>query len=498
MRFQYWLFGLVAMLTALLFLAGCGGGEKSLTLLEPKEGSGDGSVSGTVFSLVEKKIDYPYGATVTLTRIDDSGNPVSGFTPLVTHSTISGTYQFPGVPKGRYQLHATITSSVNANLTLSNTISGIEVRAALPTMMANILIGDPTKLVAFTGKVTESGQAPTGGIVSIEVDAQPADQSLSSVAVILSTATASDGSYAFTVPNDAIAYILAAHSDTSAISESPRIIPPLTEASRQVNFTLTTITKPITTNQILYVVSSTLPAPTETASMQALTTRLAVARSLNASPARIAQLEKLASGRAQVQTRTVNAPTGIVENDLTWDAEYLPYDDVRGYNLYRSSSQDGSYTHIGSVNDPYQTVFSDTDPSLQLNGVMYYTVTSYAAHGVTSKPCTPQAAKPLPQITVHDIPDVVTGGRATLQWDPVPGAKGYILLVFNAPPTFNSYPNVDQTRYGLRETDTSMTITSPGTYWWGVSAYNTPTDGNKAMLATAISYTTYRKLVVMP
>ena len=106
---------------------------------------------------------------------------------------------------------------------------------------------------------------------------------------------------------------------------------------------------------------------------------------------------------------------------LTWDPNYL----CAGYSVYRSTSENGTYTNIGSVDC---TVTQKTAVNLQSGKRYFFKVRAYNiadGHKVYSPYST--AVSEVAKL------DAVTGLKATadstgsvvVSWDAVPGAKGY-------------------------------------------------------------------------
>lgn len=521
-RLMRWpMLGLLGVL-ALVALAGCGGGTTtpftptSNDLKNPVENpSLPGSIGGTVYTLANYTvngtdkivIDTANLAAVTLIAIDGSGNDVPSWTPRTTTSNTNGGYQFADVPKGVYRLEATVNGHADPSVQLSGSIPNVEVKGGLPTLMANLLLGDATKTLTFTGTVRQNGQivsANSDTWVTIAIDAPLFSQLTSSGSVILAAKVGGDGTYSFTVPDGGTQYILTAHSATSQLTplDSGTVFTPPIVSPKQVDLVLTNAVNPTVFPYIMDVIASTLPEPTPAASMEAAITRVAVAQLGGASDARIAQLKKLGTTRSQAQTRAASLP-GSVENDLIWftNADTSADDFTLGYRVYRAASNKGPYTLIGTNNDQWLNVFADNDPALQIATPVWYTMTSFAAGTVASKPAQPVQSKPLPVINVTGPSDgaVISGGSAKLMWDLVPGAKGYIVIVYdNNPPTFNAVSDTNQNTDGMGANVDHAYITHPGTYWWSVSAYDiaNPTFSTAYNESHAVSYSAYHKVVI--
>lgn len=495
--------GSITLLLALLAfsLFGCGGGstpngkgnQPTYKLLAPVEDPNKNSViSGTLFSLLDSVIDYPYNASVTLTGATDKGAQYADSTT----SSVRGGYRFENVPPGLYTVTASAQSTRIDGLTLTATVNSVRARGNIPTLMVNLLLGKPDDQINFTGLITRqsTGQPVAGATVTADVSGYTTDHlqggANDNVSVLISTTAGADGRYQLNIPAGGNSYYIAAHADFSMVSESDRMTN-LLAGPKTVDLVLTDAETPSFAPLQLDMLSSTLPAPTRAASAQAMVTRLAVARALHAPQDRITRLEKLASARSADTSRAI---TGMVENDLYWAV--LDGDvGVRGFHVYRSTTKDGPYTLIGSVADPYILFFFDSDPALQDLDQTYYTVTSYAANGQTSTPAGAFLAAPLPQIIPAGPDDgaMVAQANARVSWAPVAGAKSYLVTVyFNAAPSFNMVPIRAPLVYKNGETSESFADLPPGDYWWSVSAYNT-VDPN---YATAATYSAYRKITL--
>jgi len=240
----------------------------------------------------------------------------------------------------------------------------------------------------------------------------------------------------------------------------------------------------------LDIVCSTLPAPTPLASEQAMITRLAVARQFRASRHLIDRLEMLARKSRTARSRA----TGLIENFLYWQT----YDDVstiHGFHVYRGQQAFGDFLYLGSAQDPYQWYFFDNDPTLPLDAPRYYTVSSYSPDAQVSQPTKPVAlAQPLPQINVISPEDNTTlpgAGNAQFNWEAVPSAESYVLIIYPTKPTYNAAVYFKQI-YPASTNTASVWLNAGTEYWWSVSAYNN-TEPN---YSTAVSYAAYRKVIV--
>jgi len=509
MRFAFrgiWLALALPGLFLFLFAAGCGGGGNSLSLTDPVESGAMSSLGGTIYTLVNGKMDLPSHVTVTLTPV---GTPPTGTWPQTTVSNVTGSYQFGSIPKGTYNLSATATSSTLPGITISGSLQNVVVQGGIPSLNNNLLLGDPAKAVTFTGYITQDGNKVKGATVVIEVAAAAfSGLGSSNQRAAYVTATTDDvGDYAITVPDDnALHYVISAHTATSALNETDFIVPPLKSDSLDKtinNLALVTSTTAVATVPTMMLTSVSLPEASALGMTAAAINRLAVARLVHAPASRIAQFQKIAQGR--LATTRANTPIGIVENDLTWEDAQQSLD-VQGYYVYRGGSASGKFVKLGMLPDPFDNVFIDNDPQLQLGQAVYYTVTSYAANNVVSTPATAQKAQPLTPLT--NVQSTTLDGQATvsantsikLSWDPVPGAVSYFVLLYTTQPSFNT--STDLASKTLTSSEHSCVLTYPGVagppvhYWWAIAAYDT--EASQAWLASAATYSSFHEFTLSP
>jgi len=491
---KWWQYCGLVLACAVLF-AGCSSGPNSnnppgVQLTTPVEDSTKpSSIGGTIFTLSGSMIDQAYAASVTLSGKADAGQDYA----TSTLSRIRGGYQFVNVPPGVYTVTAQAHAAYDATLIISGSIGGVRARGNIPTLMANVLVGDPTQATTLVGVVRQNGQPASGAIVSVDITAYTTGYAQGNwtdkVAVILSQTAGSDGSYRFVVPTSGLHYYLAAHSDTSMVANLPELTGLTAGATLNNDFALATALPPSYSRIIPDIVAATLPAPTADASRAVHITQLALARALHAPATRLAHLERVAATPRPV-TRDLGS---IVENDLYWT---LPDNDVgvRGFHVYRAAVSTGPFTLLGSANDPYLLFFFDNDPTLTWTQHYYYTIANYAANGQTSAPSSIIGVQPLAPITVTGPADgqTVVQATAAVSWQPVPGALAYTVLVFRDLPTYNALPALEPVVHTQNEIQQNMSTLPAGTYWWTVSACNA-VDPN---VATAASYSAYRKMII--
>jgi hypothetical protein len=516
-----WMLTFVGGLFVAFMLAGCGGGSK-MSLTSPTPNSSlPGSFSGSVWSLSPDRttsgggsmFDYPAGATVKLSATDSNGNVLSGGYTATAYTNVAGGYQFANVPAGTYRVDVTATAP-ESTTPLTGFIANVQVIGGIPTLMANVIVGAATSQVTFTGTVTQNGAAASGAIVSLSVESYPYTPPntvlpANTISFITPTYTLANGTYSITVPNGAHDYLLCAYSKSSqitpdvAFSMAPisgvtTTIIPAGIATETQNFSLTTAITPILPTLYMDISSTTMPDATASANTQALISQLAVARALKFSSAKMKVLQ-LRMERSL--SRSGTGTGGSVENDVIAGQNSAPGSEnyVMGYNFYRGTAASGTFVEIGTTTDPFQYIFIDNDPALTPSTPVYYTADCYAANGTVSDPAPSILAQPLPAITnvspgaPNATGQTVTGTTATLSWTAVPGALSYAVLVFDEDPTFNTIPDANQTHANLGNV-TSCVLSTTGTFWWAVAAYN----NTEPAYATASSFSAYYKLMIVP
>lgn len=505
------LVGIPAML-ALLLLSGCPDPDKGPGLPEfmpPAEVAGaNGSIGGTLYALTPQTpgglgqppqgvLDFPYDGDVILYRED--GATLTEVTRTRSHAR--GTYLLRDVPAGRYTLRATsrtVATQFAPAIDVEGEVRGIAVRPGIPVVMCNLLLGPAGKNVTFHGAVTRAGAAAPGATVCLRITGHDLswlnNGDEATISMVISTTADAAGQYTISAPQEGISYELSAHDgaslhtwlDAVAVEEADIALQPAT-AAKFPNF-----------NEMI-VFSSTLSAPTAEARSAAGAMRLGLTASTRGSR------RALTEARAQwAATREPVLAVGIVENglyfyDSAWwdpglngyvvqpDASVLAYDVAR-----LDSGAVGPYTILGQSVYPEQTYFFDCDARLQVGREYLYSVRSVAAGGLTSRASRPAVAKAMPQI-VMSTPNgaALHSGTDSLAWRAVGDAASYAVLIYKALPTLNPEK---ATSIEVDANTLSVPVDlAPGTYWWGVAAYNSPYFGN----ATAASFSEFRRFDVL-
>lgn len=492
-----WLVLSLLGLLALVAITGCGGGGTSngIDIRYPGgDPTKDGSISGTVAALVDGGISFPALATVSLERLVGGTYVSAGIADV--QSSINGGYQFSDIPAGTYRVTATVAPP-NAATTLTNAVAGVAVTGGRPTLMADVLVGDPNAMVTFTGLVTNQSAPIAGATVCFSIAGNNDKE------IVISTTTDANGRYTLPIPNNGTSYIISAYGSNTRVYVSDPI--QATTGTQTVpDIQLETTNAPGFISPVAYVMATTLPAPTFKGYEDAATTKLAIARAANASPSRLAALE------AQATTKDVTrsmATGSILENEvIALSTSYDPLD-TYGYKVFRATRQNGTFDYIGETRDGTQVLFTDNDPTLSFDTPAWYTLAAYTANGVMSKAAPPVQATPLPSIEVtgdgntDGTADVVTG-NATLSWKGVNGARSYVVLIYTEHPGVNVTENSTLSPYAMPASKNSVTISQKGTFWWSVTAYNlacntnNPKDLAFTFEATAAAYSQFYKVTV--
>jgi fibronectin type 3 domain-containing protein len=171
------------------------------------------------------------------------------------------------------------------------------------------------------------------------------------------------------------------------------------------------------------------------------------------------------------------APTNVsasaADNKVT--VSWTAVTGASSYNIYRSDSQTGTYTKIGT---PTTTSYVDTVTAM---GTYYYKVSTVSAGGLESALSTPITA------TVAGPPTNVSASAAdaqvTVSWTAVTGAKSY-----------NVYRSTSQTgtytKVGAPTTTSYVdTVTAMGTYYYKASTVSTSDFESALSTPTAVAVT---------
>ena len=526
-----------------IFIAGCAknSGDK-LSMKEPVPSGDSGNISGLVFTVLPAKFRADKNQIYYYRDIKVTATPVGGGASHTTFTKNDGVYLFANLPNGKYNLQATLTIDSG---TYTGTLNNVEVRGGITTYMANFIVFDHTKSITYTGKVTDkkNGNAIEGANVSIELSAprfgglsdEPAYQTDHYQAgdvgydscydsIILTTTTDAGGMYSFTVPqNDgSTLYFLSARYKDSMVYEIDKPTELVNNFSLQIYEILDMPTQEIgfacaytlKTDENL---SRSVSANTNSANTADLLSVWAKANKLPSN--QLAVINKMKSGRAKYSLETAKSQaisqsrSGSrsdekdywVEIDLMWDwaVDNGSAVNVYGYNIYRSSERNGTYYKIAAVQDPFQMIFYDIDPTLDIKKPMYYTVTSFGAfnkESVNSIIRTTSAFEPL-DISISGG-DTITSQDQKISWNRIDGANSYTILIYQG----ENMPmlNVEYIRAAVGGRDTNnVSILGQyeiggglpdGTYW--IAVIGSDVAVNKPALPSKLAYSGFKKIVI--
>lgn len=192
-----------------------------------------------------------------------------------------------------------------------------------------------------------------------------------------------------------------------------------------------------------------------------------------------------ATGIATITAYTVSGATGSVTFSVTpekpqnvkasaktttaAEITWSPVSNITGYNVYRSTSKNGSFTKVGST-----TTASFTDKGISKGKTYYYKVASYVnsdgkqAISAYSSVVSVSASAPAPtQISAKKA----KSGAAKITWNKSTGANGYEVYM-------STSANGKYTKAGTINKSATITYTKSGlksgkTYFFKVRAYTT-------------------------
>jgi hypothetical protein len=535
---------LLLILTIFLtvFIAGCAkqSGD-GLTFKDPVPSGNSGNISGLVFSVLPAKfkpernqIYYYRDIKVTATNVSTGA----------THNTSTrndGVYLFSSIPNGRYNLSATLTLE---GVTYKGTLNNIEVRGGITTYMANFIVFDTTKSVTYSGTVKDKNGNPIrGATVNIElslpkyggVSDDPAYQTdyyqLGIVgyderyfdSIIMHTLTDASGRYSFIVPKDDgnTSYFLAARYDNSMVYDKHY-------PTETVNdFILTTYDiLDMPTQEIGFACAYTLKADENLSrSMGGSTTsytktsdllnvwarankipsnKLSIVNKVRTNSQKYTLDTVKSQAVSQSKSRSIIDDRGyLVEVDVMWDwaVDNGSFVNVYGYNIYRSSERNGTYYKIAAIQDLFQMIFYDVDPTLEVNKTVYYTVTAYGAFGKESVNSIIQPATAFEPLNIS-INDTITNESQRLSWNHIDGANSYTVLIYKG----ENMPllNIEYVKAVIVGRGTSNVAVvgedsvggnlANGTYW--VSVIASDVAYNAAVLPGSLSYSGFKKITI--
>lgn len=153
---------------------------------------------------------------------------------------------------------------------------------------------------------------------------------------------------------------------------------------------------------------------------------------------------------------------------LSWNTEK----GITGYFLYRSESEDGTFTRIKTIKDSGTTTYTNT--KLTTGKTYYYKVKAYSSvDGTNYKGLASAAATASPAVSAPTISSIKLAGitKATLTWNKISGASGYV--VYRATSKNGTYKRLAKITDGSTVTYTATGLTNGKTYYFKVRAYRT-------------------------
>jgi fibronectin type 3 domain-containing protein len=153
----------------------------------------------------------------------------------------------------------------------------------------------------------------------------------------------------------------------------------------------------------------------------------------------------------------VSARVADAEITLSWDA----VEGAVSYNVYRSTSQTGTYAKIGEGASPSYT---DTVTDI---GTYWYRVSAVSARNFASSYSAPTSATTEIPSAPTNVSARVADAKVTLSWDAVEGAVSYNVYRSTSPTSqTGTYTKI----IGGASPSYTDTVTTTGTYWYRVRA----------------------------
>ncbi len=148
--------------------------------------------------------------------------------------------------------------------------------------------------------------------------------------------------------------------------------------------------------------------------------------------------------RLQPPTNLSATSDGSPNINLTWTATTSPSAIVKGYNIYRSTTNGSGYTLIGSVTGSDITTFADT--STNLNTTYYYVVRTVANNNSESDNSNQASATTPATIPAPTLSSVVSETELRLQWsmDSWPTTRIDSYEIYRSTTSGGPYTKIDQ------------------------------------------------------
>jgi fibronectin type 3 domain-containing protein len=174
------------------------------------------------------------------------------------------------------------------------------------------------------------------------------------------------------------------------------------------------------------------------------------------------------------------APTDVsasaADNKVT--VSWTAVDGAKSYNVYRSDSQTGMYTKLGT---PTTASYIDT---VTATGTYYYKANVVSMGGFESALSTPTAVAVTPPAAPTDVSASAADAQVTVSWTAVTGASSY--NVYRSDSQTGTY-----TKVGTPTTTSYVdTVAAPGTYYYKASAVSAGGFESALSTPTAISVLT--------
>jgi hypothetical protein len=201
-------------------------------------------------------------------------------------------------------------------------------------------------------------------------------------------------------------------------------------------------------------------------------------------------VEGALSSAASATTYHAEIPTEInasVESKNSVMISWKTVTGVKGYNIYRSSSDNVPPVKINTITSPTtaSTTASYTDTGLAENATYYYTVSAYSASGEGAQSSIVSAKTAVPESFV--VASLIDGASINLGWYQVPNVQGY--KVYYSPSEDGTYTLLKTINQGelTFKTDEGRTMVMyshksllTATYYYTVCAFNKIGEGPRS------------------
>ncbi|MFB7141327.1 fibronectin type III domain-containing protein [Gottfriedia sp. NPDC056225] len=165
----------------------------------------------------------------------------------------------------------------------------------------------------------------------------------------------------------------------------------------------------------------------------------------------------------------LSTPTSVKATSSSYNSVKTSWSAVSGasgYEVYRSTSSNGTYSRVGTI-----TSTSYTNSSLTTNKTYYYKVKSYrvvSGKKVYGNYSSVVSAKPIPSVPTNFNATKVSSTSSKVSWSSVSGASGY--EIYRSTSITGSYSLVKST---TSTSYTNSSLTKKKTYYYKVRTYRT-------------------------